>query len=78
MNRSQFIWKSLQESFDADLLIVRRSDDTDDDIKAHAGEYELTVLQSEKEGGLLPSSIDRFPAAALREFRDQTLPLEHS
>jgi glycosyltransferase involved in cell wall biosynthesis len=72
MNRSQFIWRTLQESFDADLLVIRRKDDSDDDIEAHKeGKHRSLVLESIKgQNAFLPSSIDHFSEGTMRQFRD--------
>ena len=69
MNRSRFIWRSLSDAYDSDLLLVRRKDDTDEDIKQHEGEHQLTVLEGQENGGLLPKSVYRFSQEALAIFR---------
>ena len=70
MNRSRFLWKTLSESFEADMLLIKREADTDEIIAEHKGDHQLDTLPVDKGGiGLLPKAIERFDEEALAKYR---------
>ncbi len=70
MNRSRFLWQTLKDQFDADLLLIRRDDDTDEDIEKHEGDHRVTVVRGNKGKGWLPKSVYTYSAQDLETFRD--------
>ncbi len=72
MNRSRFIWKTLQPAYHTDLVLVRRPEDEDEEIARHQGDHQVTVLTGNRSSGLLRSeAIYHFSLNDLETYRNR-------